>query len=883
MLGYDIDFGHFEFISLISSSKYQEKAVGYMAVSLLLRPGDELFTLGVNSMRNDLVSPFNYHQCLALATVANIGGSELAEALASDVAKLVISPSEVVPAVGLGQIGDSELRNKTMLCKKSSLCLLRFFRDNPDCIVLDEWVRKCAKLLEDRDVGVVLCGLSLVHGLASHEASIFEPLIAFVISVLTRLVIERTCSVDYLYYRTPTPWAVVKCLRILQLYKYPQKEDGRLLKEVLTHILEKTEVTDNVNKSNSDHAVLFEAVNLIISYGGDVDPHIKDASHRLLGRFIETKDANVRYLGLDAMSKLARLDGPDAVKSHQMVVVEALLDLDVSVRKRALDLLFVMSDESNAIPIVAELITNLSITDANMKELIVVKVAILAEKFTRDWKWYVDTLCKVILVAGDHVAEAVWHRIVHVVTNHADIHEYAAVKMFETAQNKFANEVSVSLAAYLLGEIGVNICERPGMSGYDQFACLHQHFAKSHIKLQAILLTTYAKLMNLYPDTRDFIGDVFTKYSTSGHLELQQRSCEYLELPKLASEVMETALNTMPPFAANKENNSLFSLLNGEKEKENKPLNVGSKKAEISQSSSTKSHDSTGSSTSSVTKQDNTPKIDLLSLDDDEITIPGTAVGIPAEVLPKLKQMLKDAIITPVSQKCILYEDDILRITIISDYKVHQGRIAFALYNKTGADLVDFKLTVADLPHLAFRVQDPAHRIPASGEGRAQIAVECKRPFVDEAPFDVSFSVGQAPYKYPLKLPVVPSCFFEPIPTDKETYMARWKAISGEGLEVQEVFPSSKPVTPQLVQHLRINVVPNLHIGIAAGLDNEYTITSCASFRTGTAGADGNMIAIGVLMRLEGNAAQNCFRITVRAKHPMIAQAMKNIVKSLLS
>ena len=37
MLGYDIDFGHFEFISLISSSKYQEKAVGYMAVSLLLR------------------------------------------------------------------------------------------------------------------------------------------------------------------------------------------------------------------------------------------------------------------------------------------------------------------------------------------------------------------------------------------------------------------------------------------------------------------------------------------------------------------------------------------------------------------------------------------------------------------------------------------------------------------------------------------------------------------------------------------------------------------------------------------------------------------------------------------------------------------------------
>ena len=39
MLGYDIVFGHIELISLLSSSKFQEKSVGYMGVALLLKPG----------------------------------------------------------------------------------------------------------------------------------------------------------------------------------------------------------------------------------------------------------------------------------------------------------------------------------------------------------------------------------------------------------------------------------------------------------------------------------------------------------------------------------------------------------------------------------------------------------------------------------------------------------------------------------------------------------------------------------------------------------------------------------------------------------------------------------------------------------------------------
>lgn len=95
------------------------------------------------------------------------------------------------------------------------------------------------------------------------------------------------------------------------------------------------------------------------------------------------------------------------------------------------------------------------------------------------------------------------------------MHEYAAQKMLESVQSKFCHEVGVALAAYLLGEVGVNICEKPGMSGYDQFAALHQHFHRCSVPTMAILLTSYMKIVNLYPDTKDVVMDVFSKYSTS--------------------------------------------------------------------------------------------------------------------------------------------------------------------------------------------------------------------------------------------------------------------------------------------------------------------------------------------------------------------------------
>jgi AP-2 complex subunit alpha len=270
-----------------------------------------------------------------------------------------------------------------------------------------------------------------------------------------------------------------------------------------------------MSSNGANHGVLFEAISLITLYGNDIPGELRDKTFEYLGHFIASKDSNIRYLSLDAMTRLAKIEGPARAQPYEKLVLESVRDGDISVKRRALDLAFVLVDENNAEAVVGELVTCLVSAPTAIKEDLVVKIAILAERFTANTAWYIDTMVRVVLVAGEYVPEPVWHRVVMIVVNNPDIHEYAAEKMFESLQNKFCAETAVALAGYLLGEIGVNICEKPGMSGYDQFAVMHQHFSRVSQKTRAILLTAYAKLLNLYPDTRDLIVDVFQRYSSS--------------------------------------------------------------------------------------------------------------------------------------------------------------------------------------------------------------------------------------------------------------------------------------------------------------------------------------------------------------------------------
>lgn len=146
------------------------------------------------------------------------------------------------------------------------------------------------------------------------------------------------------------------------------------------------ETPKNVQHNNAQNAVLFEAISLAIHL--DTESSLVHSAAALLGRFVLSKETNVRYLGMDTMAQLAsRSESLEVVKRHQDTVIFSLKDRDVSVRRRALDLLYSMCDGSNAKTIVGELLKYLNVADYSLREEMVLKIAIMTEKFATEYEW----------------------------------------------------------------------------------------------------------------------------------------------------------------------------------------------------------------------------------------------------------------------------------------------------------------------------------------------------------------------------------------------------------------------------------------------------------------------------------------------------------------
>ena len=127
------------------------------------------------------------------------------------------------------------------------------------------------------------------------------------------------------------------------------------------------ESNKNVQQNNAQNAVLFEAINLIIHL--DTEHALMRQISSRLGRFITSRETNVRYLGLEAMTHLAaRAENLDPIKQHQDVILGSLKDRDISVRRKGLDLLYSMCDSTNSGPIVSELLHYLQNADFAIRE-----------------------------------------------------------------------------------------------------------------------------------------------------------------------------------------------------------------------------------------------------------------------------------------------------------------------------------------------------------------------------------------------------------------------------------------------------------------------------------------------------------------------------------
>ena len=85
ILGFKVDFGHMECLTLLASNKFICKRIGYLGCMQFLKENKDVFLLLTNSIKTDLRST-NQHVCgLAINALASLANEEMVKYLSSDI------------------------------------------------------------------------------------------------------------------------------------------------------------------------------------------------------------------------------------------------------------------------------------------------------------------------------------------------------------------------------------------------------------------------------------------------------------------------------------------------------------------------------------------------------------------------------------------------------------------------------------------------------------------------------------------------------------------------------------------------------------------------------------------------------------------------------
>ncbi|TKR77469.1 hypothetical protein L596_018440 [Steinernema carpocapsae] len=880
LLGHDIDFGHMEAVNLLSSNKYTEKQIGYLFISVLINLNSELIKLIIGSIRGDLNSRNPVHINLALQCISNIGSKDMAEAFLPELPKLLVSGDTI-----------------DFVKQSAALCMLKLFRTSSDIAPPSEYASRIVHLLNDSHLGVVTAAASLIEALSKKWPEEYKGCVSLAISRLSRIITSQYTDLqDYTYYFVPAPWLCVKLLRLLQNYPPPEDPSNRArLLECLEQILSKSAdapKSKKVQHSNAKNAVLFEAIALIIHM--DSEPNLLVRACNQLGTFLSHRETNLRYLALESMCLLATSEfSHDAVKKHQETIINSLkTERDVSVRQRAVDLLYAMCDRSNANQIVAEMLAYLETADYSIREEMVLKVAILAEKYATDYTWYVDVILRLIRIAGDYVSEEVWYRVIQIVVNREDVQGYAAKTVFEALQRPACHENMVKVGGYILGEFGNLIAGDPRSSPLIQFELLHSKYHLCSIATRSLLLTTYVKFCNLFPEIVSNIQEVFrTDHNLRNpDAELQQRAVEYLQLSRVATrDVLATILEEMPPFA--EKESSLLAKLKKSKpqveelenqaaEKKHRPTAVMASNDGGSATGTLVDLDTFVSTSSPIPSQElrtdaSTSLVDIFGEPTKTSGSFGGANGIGGhDVAVENKTDIYKFVL---KQNGILYEDEVIQIGCKLETQSNLARLGMFYGNKTNADFSGFQPLIDCPSALAAQLKAQAKPVDPVIERGAQVQqlvnFICVQEFTTLPTIKIAFNyidnLGQSVrFDKNLYLPIFLSKFFEATVMSAEQFFSRWQQLKQPIQESQKIFHAKQPMETDQVRAKLVGLGCEVLKDVDPIPEN-FVLAGIIHTQ---------MQQVGCLVRLEPNKQAQMYRLTVRSSRDIVAKLVCDLL-----
>ncbi|KAL9421421.1 hypothetical protein AB3S75_038895 [Citrus x aurantiifolia] len=532
MLGYPTHFGQMECLKSIASAGFPEKRIGYLGLMLLLDERQEVLMLVTNSLKQDLNHTNQYIVGLALCALGNICSAEMARDLAPEVERLL-------------QFRDPNIR------KKAALCSIRIIKKVPD--LAENFINPAATLLKEKHHGVLITGIQLVTDLCkvSTEALEFfrKPKCLDGLVKTLRDVVNSPYAPEYDIAGITDPFLHIRLLKLLRVLGQGDADASDCMNDILAQVATKTE-----SNKNAGNAILYECVETIMSI--EDNGGLRVLAINILGRFLSNRDNNIRYVALNMLMKAITVDA-QAVQRHRATILECVKDLDASIRKRALELVYLLVNESNVKPLTKELIDYLEISDQEFKGDLTAKICSMVEKFSPDKIWYIDQMLKVLSEAGNFVKDEVWHALIVVISNASDLHGYTVRALYRAVQTSIEQESLVRVAIWCIGEYGDMLVNNVGVLNIEDPITVTESDAvdvveiaikhhSSDITTKAMAMVALLKLSSRFPSCSERIRDIIVQNKGSLVLELQQRSIEFNSIVEKHQNIRSTLVERMP-------------------------------------------------------------------------------------------------------------------------------------------------------------------------------------------------------------------------------------------------------------------------------------------------------------------------------------------------
>ena len=522
MLGYPSHFGQMECLKLIASPHFFEKRIGYLGLSLLLTEQEEVLTLVTNSIKVDLNSPNPFVVGLALSAVGNLANEDMARDLCMDI--------------------DKHLRsNNGYLRKKAALAIIRVFKKVPDLV--EDFLERITSLLKDRSHGVLITGVELCTEVMKMEPQHTQAFVRLVPSILRLLrnLLTMGYAPDHDVAGITDPFLQVKLLYMLSFLGRENTEASDAMNDLLAQVATNTETA-----KNAGNAILYQCVQTIMSIESEAG--LRVLAINILGRFLLNRDNNIRYVALNTLSKVVTKDAA-SVQRHRNTIVDCLKDPDISIRQRALELIYQLVNEQNVTALVREMLNYLVVAPPEHKASICSKVMNVVESFAPSRRWRVDTLVTMLAIAGQVTDETIVNAVVYYVSTAEDLQRYVVHKLFALLDEDMSQLGLVTTAVWAIGELGdLLLQDQPALDEETApfpaqtpaaILALLERVNKDHTATQATrcyVLTALLKLSDRFKGAEpDRLAALLATFETSLQLELQQRSCEFLQLLDPAS------------------------------------------------------------------------------------------------------------------------------------------------------------------------------------------------------------------------------------------------------------------------------------------------------------------------------------------------------------